>query len=48
MSDLTKTLAENQKEMLKLIALLNRKLPVHLTERDSDSEFENISVARTS
>ena len=48
MSDLTKTLAENQEEMLKLIALLNRKLPVHLNERDSDCEFENISVARTS
>ena len=48
MSDLTKTIAENQKEMLKLIAPLNRKLPVHLNERDSDSEPEKTSVARTS
>ena len=48
MSDLTKTIAENQKEMLKLIAPLNRKLPVHLNERDSDSEPEATSVARTS
>ena len=48
MSDLTKILAENQKEVLKLIALSNKKLPVHVNERDSDSEPENISVARTS
>ena len=48
MSDLTKILAENQKEMLKLIARLNKKQPVCLNVRDSDSEPENISVARTS
>ena len=48
MPDLTKITAENQKERQKLIAPLNRKLPVHLNERDSESEPENISVARTS
>ena len=48
MSDLTKILAENQKEMLKLIAPLNKKQPVCLNVQDSDSEPENISVARTS
>ena len=47
MSDLTKMLAENQKEMLKLIAPLNKKQQVHLNNQDSDSEPENISVART-
>ena len=48
MSDLTKILAENQKEMLKLIAHLNKKQPFCLNVQDSDSEPENISVARTS
>ena len=48
MSDLTKILAENQKEMLKLIASLNKKQSVCLNVQDSDSEPENISVARTS
>ena len=48
MSDLTKVLAENQKEMLKLIAPLNKKQPVRLNDQDSDSEPEIISVARTS
>ena len=48
MSDLTKILAENQKEMLNLIAPLNRKQSVNLNTQDSDSEPENISVARTS
>ena len=48
MSDLTKLLAENQKELLKLIALLSKKQPIHLNNQDSDSEPENISVARTS
>ena len=48
LSVLTKFLAENQKEMLKLIAPLNKKLPVHPNEQDSDSESENTSVARTS
>ena len=48
MSDLTKLLAENQKEMLKLIALLNKKQTVYMNAQDSDSEPENVSVARTS
>ena len=48
MSDLTKILAENQKEMLKLIAPLNKKQTVHINIQDSDSEPENVSVTRTS
>ena len=48
MSDLTKILAENQKEMLKLIAPLNRKQTVRTDVQDSDSEPENVSVTRTS
>ena len=47
MSDLTKIL-ENQKEMLELIAPLSKKQPVRSNVQDSDSEPENISVARTS
>ena len=48
MSQLTKIQAENQTEMLILIALLNKKQPVSLNTHDSDSDHENISVARTS
>ena len=48
MSDLTKILAENQKEIFKLIAPLNKKQTVHPNVQDSDSEPENVSVARTS
>ena len=48
MSDLTKILAENQKEMLKLIAPLSKKQTVHMNAQDSDSEPENVSKARTS
>ena len=48
MSDLTKILAENQKEMLELLAPLNKKQPVRSNFQDSDSEPEYISVARTS
>ena len=48
LSDLTKMLAENQKEMLKLIAFLSKKRPIRLGDQDTDSESENISVARTS
>ena len=48
MTDLTKIFAENQKEMLKLIAPLNKKQPVCPNVQDSDSEPESISVARTS
>ena len=48
MSDLTKILAENQKEMLKLIAPLSRKQPERPNNQDTDCESENVSVARTS
>ena len=48
MSDLTKILAENQKEMLKLIAPVSKKRSVSSNTQDSDSDQENISVARTS
>ena len=48
MSDLTKILAENQKEMLKLIAPVSKKRPISSNIQDSDSDQENISVARTS
>ena len=48
MSDLTKILAENQKEMLKLIAPVSKKPPISSNIQDSESDQENISVARTS
>ena len=48
MTDLTKILAENQKEMLKLIAPASMKRSVNPNLQDSDSDQENISVARTS
>ena len=48
MSDLTKILAENQKEMMKLVAPITKKSSAHQNAQDSDSETENISVARTS
>ena len=47
-SDLSKILAENQKEMFKLIASHSKKRAVLLENQDSDSEVENTSVARTS
>ena len=48
MSDITKLLAENQKEIMKLLAPSRKKSSAHLNAQDSDSEAENISVARTS
>ena len=48
LSDLSKILAENQREMFKLIAPLGKKQAVSSENQDSDSEVENISVARTS
>ena len=48
MSDLTKILAENQKEMLRVIAPSNTKQTVHVNIQDSDSELENVSALRTS
>ena len=47
-SDLTKILAENQKEMLKLIAPVSKKRPISSNIQDSDSDQENISATRTS
>ena len=48
LSDLSKILAENQREMFKLIAPLSKKRVVSLENQDSNSEAENISVAQTS
>ena len=48
LSDLSKILAENQKEMFKLKAPLRKKRAVLLENQDSDSEVENTPVARTS
>ena len=47
MSDLAKMLAENPKEMMKLVATINKKSSVHQDAQDSDSATENISVARS-
>ena len=41
MSNLTKILAENQKEMLKLIAPASRKRTVITASEETDSESEN-------
>ena len=48
MSDLTKILAENQKEMLKLIAPTTRKQTVITASEETDSEFENVPINATS
>ena len=48
MSDLTKILAENQKEMLKLIAAPVKKQTVIATTEETDSESENIPENVTS
>ena len=48
LSDLLKILAENTKEMLKLIAPLSKKRPIRTEDQDTDSESDNVSVARTS
>ena len=48
MPDLTKILAENQKEMPKSKAHLNKKQTASTDVQDSDSELENVSVTRTS
>ena len=45
MFDLAKLLAENQKEMIKLVAPITTKSSEN--SEDSDSETENISVAQT-
>ena len=46
--NLTKILADNQKEMLKLIAPMTKKTPDYHALENSDSEPENISVVRKS
>ena len=48
MPDLAKIMAENQKGMMKLIVDVTKKSPAHRNIQCSDSETENISVARTS
>ena len=48
MSDLTKILAENQKEMLKLIAPPVKKQTVITATEETDSESENIPENATS
>ena len=48
MSDLAKILAENQKEMLKLIAPVAIKQPVLTFPEETDSESENVPATVTS
>ena len=48
MSDLTKILAENQKEMLKLIAPPVKKQTIIAATEETDSESENIPENATS
>ena len=48
MSDLTKILAENQKEMLKLIAPTVKKRTIITATEETDSESENIPENATS
>ena len=48
LSDLTKILAENQKEMLKLIAPVVKNQVTLTVPEESDPESENISLAVTS
>ena len=48
LSDLTKILAENQKEMLKLIAPVAKKQATSTVPEGSDSETENVAPTITS
>ena len=48
MSDLTKILAENQKEMFKLIAPVAKKQPALTVPEETDSESENVPATATS
>ena len=48
MSDLTKIFAENQKEMLKLIAPTSKKLIIISATEETDSESENVPENATS
>ena len=47
MSDLAKMFAENEKEMMKLVAPIAKQSSAHQNAQGFDSETENISVART-
>ena len=47
-SDLTKILAENQKEMLKLIAPTSKRQTVITASEETDSESENVPENATS
>ena len=48
MSEQVKMLAENQKEVMKLIVPNAKKSSTHQNFQDSDSEKENISESQTS
>ena len=48
MSDLTKILTENQKEMLKLIAPTSKKQTIISATEETDSESENVPENATS
>ena len=48
MSDLTKILAENQKEILKLIAPVPKKQSALTVPEETDSESENVPATATS
>ena len=48
MTDLTKILAEKQKEIFKLIAPLSKKRSISANIKESDSEPEDVPVTRTS
>ena len=48
MSDLTKIIAENQEEMLKLIAPTSKKQTVITASEETDSESENVPESATS
>ena len=48
MSDLTKILAENQKEMLKLIVPTSKKQTIITATEETDSESENVPGNATS
>ena len=48
MSDLSKILAENQREMLKLLAPTTKVQNNHLNAENSDSELENVFPTITS
>ena len=48
MSNLARILAENQREMMKLVAPKAKKPSARQNNQDTDSETENITVAQTS